>query len=85
MIKNVERRTKSMFSACRSDFPHLAGQGSWGTKSSPGKGTFGGSLSRQKSTGGRPAEHSLSSSPASAQSSMKGKKNAMSKHSGKSL
>jgi hypothetical protein len=67
--------------AKQSDFPHLAGQGSWGTKSSPGKGTFGGSLSKQKSIGGRPAEHSLSSSPASAQSSMKGKKNATSKHS----
>ncbi|GFY95879.1 GYF domain-containing protein [Actinidia rufa] len=65
----------------QSDFPHLASQGSLGSKSSPAKGTFGGSLSRQKSTASRPAERSLSSSPASAQPSLKGKKHAMTKHS----
>ncbi|XP_057504554.1 protein ESSENTIAL FOR POTEXVIRUS ACCUMULATION 1-like [Actinidia eriantha] len=65
----------------QSDFPHLASQGSLGSKSSPAKGTFGGSLGRQKSTAGRPAERSLSSSPASAQPSLKGKKHAMTKHS----
>ncbi|CBI19683.3 unnamed protein product, partial [Vitis vinifera] len=63
------------------DFPHLASQGSWGTKNTPVKGSPGGSLSRQKSMGGRATEHSLSSSPASAQSSLKGKRDAMSKHS----
>ncbi|XP_028109042.1 uncharacterized protein LOC114307823 [Camellia sinensis] len=63
------------------DFPHLANQGSWGTKNTPVKGTLGGSLGRQKSTGGRPAEHSLSSSPASARLSLKGKKDAMTKQS----
>ncbi|XP_059636440.1 protein ESSENTIAL FOR POTEXVIRUS ACCUMULATION 1 [Cornus florida] len=62
------------------DFPHLASQGSWGTKTTPVKGTPGGSLNRQKSVGGRAAERSLSSSPA-AQSSLKGKKSAMTKHS----
>ena len=35
--------------------------------------------------GGRPAEHSLSSSPATTQSSVKGKRDTMSKHSGKVL
>ncbi|KAL6982783.1 hypothetical protein U1Q18_016174 [Sarracenia purpurea var. burkii] len=70
-----------MFRASRSDFPHLANQGSWGTKSSPVKGTFGGSLSRQKSMGGRPSAHSLSSSPVSSQPSLKGKKDSITKHS----
>ena len=73
-----------LFSVSRVDFPHLASQGSWGTKNTPVKGSPGGSLSRQKSMGGRATEHSLSSSPASAQSSLKGKRDAMSKHSGKS-
>ncbi|KAJ6880794.1 hypothetical protein NC652_033975 [Populus alba x Populus x berolinensis] len=39
------------------------------------------SLGRQKSVGGRPAEHSLSSSPATTQSSVEGKRDTMSKHS----
>ncbi|CAL5428918.1 unnamed protein product [Camellia sinensis] len=63
------------------DFPHLANQDSWGTKNTPVKGTLGGPLGRQKSTGGRPAEHSLSLSPASAPLSLKGKKDAMTKQS----
>ncbi|KAK9271198.1 hypothetical protein L1049_026788 [Liquidambar formosana] len=65
--------------AKKADFPQLANHGIWGTKNTPVKGTLGGSLSRQKSTGGRHAEHSLSSSPA--QSSLKGKRDAMTKHS----
>ncbi|CAL5441899.1 unnamed protein product [Camellia sinensis] len=67
------------------DFPHLANQGSCGTKNTPVKGTLGGSLGRQKSTGGRPAEHSFSSSPASAWLSLKGKKDAITKQSGHGL
>ncbi|XP_057502435.1 protein ESSENTIAL FOR POTEXVIRUS ACCUMULATION 1-like [Actinidia eriantha] len=65
----------------QSEFPHLSSQGSLGSKSSPAKGTFGGSLSRQKSTASRPAERYLSSSPASAQPSLKEKKHAVTKHS----
>ncbi|KAH9758670.1 protein ESSENTIAL FOR POTEXVIRUS ACCUMULATION 1 [Citrus sinensis] len=65
----------------QSDFPLLSNQGSWGTKNTPVKATSGGSLSRQKSMGGRTAERTLSSSPASAQSSLKGKKDALTKHS----
>ncbi|KAI8009278.1 hypothetical protein LOK49_LG06G02990 [Camellia lanceoleosa] len=56
-------------------------EGSWGTKNTPVKGTLGGSLGRQKSTSGRPAEHSLSSSPVSARLSLKGRKDAMTKQS----
>ncbi|KAI3460317.1 hypothetical protein Pfo_016980 [Paulownia fortunei] len=67
--------------AKQSDFPELRTQGSWGGKSPPVKGTLGGSLNQQKSIGGRPAEHSLSSSASSAQPSLKGKKNALTKHS----
>ncbi|GFS46503.1 GYF domain-containing protein [Actinidia rufa] len=65
----------------QSEFPHLSSQGSLGSKNSPAKGTFGGSLSRQKSMASRPAERSLSSSPASAQPSLKEKKHAVTKHS----
>lgn len=71
-----------LFVASRADFPNLANQGNWGTKNTPVKGSPGGSLSRQKSMGGRATEYSLSSSPASAQSSVKGKRDAMSKYSG---
>ncbi|CAK9178531.1 unnamed protein product [Ilex paraguariensis] len=67
--------------AKQSDFPQLVNQGSWGTKNSPAKGIPGQSLSRQKSVGGRPVECSLSSSPASVHSSLKGKKDALTKHS----
>ncbi|KAA8528636.1 hypothetical protein F0562_035991 [Nyssa sinensis] len=65
--------------AKQADFPNLANQGSWGTKNTPVKGTPG--LSGQKSMGGRPAEHSLSSSPASTRSTLKGKKDVMNKYS----
>ncbi|GMJ04992.1 Essential for poteXvirus Accumulation 1 [Hibiscus trionum] len=63
------------------DFPVLANAGSWGTKSTPTKGTAIGSLNRQKSVGGRPMERTLSSSPASAHSSLKGKRDMLTKHS----
>ncbi|KAK2988730.1 hypothetical protein RJ640_020995 [Escallonia rubra] len=66
--------------AKQSDFPRLANQGSFG-KNTPVKGTSGGSLSRQKSTSGRAAEHALSTSPAPAHSSLRGKKDASTKHS----
>ncbi|XP_024972231.1 uncharacterized protein LOC112511070 isoform X1 [Cynara cardunculus var. scolymus] len=59
----------------QSDFPQLANQGGW-AKKIPGKGISGGSLSREKSMGGRSAEISLSSSPAS-----KGKRDVLTKHS----
>ncbi|XP_019152929.1 PREDICTED: uncharacterized protein LOC109149562 isoform X2 [Ipomoea nil] len=65
--------------AKQSNFPHLGTQGSWGNRNTPVKGTPGGSLSRQKSTG-RPMEHTLSSSPATS-SSLKGKKEALTKQS----
>ncbi|KAJ9159784.1 hypothetical protein P3X46_025258 [Hevea brasiliensis] len=65
----------------QSEFPQLVNQGSWGTKNTPVKGTPSGSLSRQKSLGGRHAERSLSSSPASVQSSLKGKRDTINKHS----
>ncbi|XP_065881344.1 protein ESSENTIAL FOR POTEXVIRUS ACCUMULATION 1 isoform X2 [Euphorbia lathyris] len=58
----------------QSEFPNLANQGSWGTKNTPPKGTPSGSLNRQKSMGGRNADRALSSSPASAQSSLKAKR-----------
>ncbi|EEF52556.1 conserved hypothetical protein [Ricinus communis] len=65
----------------QSEFPHLVSQGSWGAKNTPVKGSPSGSINRQKSIGGRQAERTLSSSPASAQSSLKGKRDAMNKHS----
>ncbi|XP_031406232.1 protein ESSENTIAL FOR POTEXVIRUS ACCUMULATION 1 isoform X1 [Punica granatum] len=65
----------------RMDFPGLGNQGGWVTKSTPVKGMVGGSLNRQKSAGVKPVERSLSSSPASAQASLKGKKEAMNNHS----
>ncbi|KAK6938807.1 GYF domain [Dillenia turbinata] len=65
----------------RTEFPLLANQGSKGTKSIPLKGSPGGSVSRQKSMGGRTADGYLSSSPAANQSSSKGKRDAMTKHS----
>ncbi|GMJ04994.1 Essential for poteXvirus Accumulation 1 [Hibiscus trionum] len=63
------------------DFPHLANAGSWGAKSTPTKGNASGSLSRQKSVGGRPTDCILSSCPTSAQSSLKGKREILTKHS----
>ncbi|KAL6295724.1 hypothetical protein ACE6H2_003866 [Prunus campanulata] len=65
----------------QADFPHLASQASWGVKNTPVKGTSAGSSSRQKSVGGKPTERLLSSSPASSQSSVKGKRDAMTKQS----
>nr|XP_016489233.1 PREDICTED: uncharacterized protein LOC107809155 isoform X2 [Nicotiana tabacum] len=65
----------------QSEFPQLGNQGSWGSKTTPVKGNPGGSLSRQKSVSSKPAERLLSSSPASAHSSLKGKKDALTKHS----
>ncbi|KAJ6941483.1 hypothetical protein NC651_007303 [Populus alba x Populus x berolinensis] len=65
----------------QSEFPHISSQGSWGTKNTPVKGAPVASLGRQKSVGGRPAEHSLSSSTATTQSSLKGKRDTMNKHS----
>ncbi|TYJ49253.1 hypothetical protein E1A91_A01G121600v1 [Gossypium mustelinum] len=62
------------------DFPLLANAGSRGTKSTPAKGTASGALSRQKSSG-RAIDRSLSSSPSSAQSSLKGKSDMLTKHS----
>lgn len=66
----------------RAEFPKLASQTSWGTKNTPIKGTPSGSFSRQKSVNVRPVEHPLSSSPASG-TSLKGKREAMNKRSGK--
>ncbi|KAF5195777.1 Gyf domain-containing protein, partial [Thalictrum thalictroides] len=57
-------------------FPSLANPGSWGNKSTPVKGTLGGSSSRQKFMG-KPADVSSS---ATAQSS-KGRRDAITKHS----
>ncbi|GAV70277.1 GYF domain-containing protein [Cephalotus follicularis] len=65
----------------QSGFPHLTNQSSWGTKNTPIKSTSGGSLGRQKSLGGRAAERTLTSSPASAQSLLKGKRDTLTKHS----
>ncbi|CAN4122825.1 unnamed protein product [Withania somnifera] len=65
--------------AKQSEYPQLGSQGSWGSRTTPVKGSPGDSLSRQKSVSGKPAEHLLSSSPASAHSSLKGKKDALTK------
>ncbi|CAN1835727.1 Protein ESSENTIAL FOR POTEXVIRUS ACCUMULATION 1 [Linum perenne] len=58
----------------QSEFPNLASQGSWGTKTTPVKATPAGSLSRQKSVTSRPGERQISASPA--KTSLKGKKDA---------
>ncbi|KAL6493108.1 hypothetical protein OROGR_032867 [Orobanche gracilis] len=63
------------------EFPQLETQGSRGSKSTPVMGNPGGTVNRQKSTGGKPADYSLSPSASSARSSLKGKKNAVAKHS----
>ncbi|PIA55684.1 hypothetical protein AQUCO_00700179v1, partial [Aquilegia coerulea] len=62
--------------AKQSGFPSLANPGSWGNKSTPVKGTLGGSSSKQKFMG-KPADVSSS---ATAQSS-KGRRDALTKHS----
>ncbi|KAG9135178.1 hypothetical protein Leryth_013470 [Lithospermum erythrorhizon] len=63
----------------QSDFPQLGSQR--GSKITPPKGTLGGSLSKQKSVSGRGLDYSVSSSPASAHSKVKGKIDASSKES----
>ncbi|XP_048130994.1 protein ESSENTIAL FOR POTEXVIRUS ACCUMULATION 1 isoform X2 [Rhodamnia argentea] len=65
----------------QAEYPKLASQTSWGSKNTPVKGTPSGLFSRQKSVGVRPVEHIRSSSPASGQTSLKGKREAMNKHS----
>ncbi|CAI8606429.1 unnamed protein product [Vicia faba] len=62
-------------------FPQLASQGSRGSKNIPLKGSSPGLLTRQKSASGKPTERPLSSSPASSQSVLKLKRDAMTKHS----
>ncbi|XP_051139287.1 protein ESSENTIAL FOR POTEXVIRUS ACCUMULATION 1-like isoform X2 [Andrographis paniculata] len=57
-----------------SEFPQLGNQGSWGSKSTPVKGTLGGSLNRQKSTGGKSSNYLPSNPSSQAHSSVKGKK-----------
>ncbi|XP_042494717.1 protein ESSENTIAL FOR POTEXVIRUS ACCUMULATION 1-like isoform X2 [Macadamia integrifolia] len=66
--------------AKQSDFPSLAKQSSWGSKVTAVKGTVAGSASRQKSTGSRTADYSVSSSAVS-QSSLRGKRDTISKQS----
>ncbi|CAA2975644.1 uncharacterized protein LOC111408962 isoform X2 [Olea europaea var. sylvestris] len=68
--------------AKQSDFPLLGSQGSWGSKITQTKGgTPGKTLNRQKSSGGGPGEYTISSSPTSSQPSLRGKKDALTKHS----
>ncbi|XP_068653770.1 protein ESSENTIAL FOR POTEXVIRUS ACCUMULATION 1-like isoform X2 [Aristolochia californica] len=64
------------------NFPSLTNVNNWGSKATPSKGSYGGgSLSRQKSSvGSRQVEHTLSSSPASASVSSKGRRDAATKH-----
>lgn len=82
-MTNVLSVFSILFLSSRMAFPELGNQGGWVTKSTPVKGMVGGSLSRQKSAGLRSVERPLSSSPVSARASLKGKKEAMNKHSGK--
>ncbi|XP_051123896.1 protein ESSENTIAL FOR POTEXVIRUS ACCUMULATION 1-like isoform X2 [Andrographis paniculata] len=65
----------------KSGFPQLGSQGSWGSKSGTAKGTLGGSLNRQKTSGVKSADYSLPVSATSAQSSQKEKKSAITKSS----
>lgn len=85
IILGIEERKVILIilSISRADFPHLSGHNSWGTKITPLKGTSAGSLSRQKSMGGKATERAILSSPASVQSSVKRKGDAMTKQSGK--
>lgn len=78
MTCNIKDR---LYIAFRLEFPQLETQGSRGSKSTPVKGNPGGTVNRQKSTGGKP---SASASASSARSSLKGKKSAVAKHSGRS-
>ncbi|KAL8466642.1 hypothetical protein ACS0TY_035621 [Phlomoides rotata] len=74
-LEQVKPETK------QSDYPQLSAQSSLGNKTLPVQGNFGGSLNRQKSTGGRPTDQSLPSFAPSTQSSVKAKKNVPTKHS----
>ncbi|XP_054797133.1 protein ESSENTIAL FOR POTEXVIRUS ACCUMULATION 1 [Prosopis cineraria] len=65
----------------QSDFPQLASEGSVGSRKTPIKSNSPGTLNRQKSISGKPAERSLPSSPASSVSSLKLRKDAVTKHS----
>ncbi|KAL2318700.1 hypothetical protein Fmac_032576 [Flemingia macrophylla] len=65
----------------QSDFPQLASQGGWGTKNVTVKGNSPGLFTRQKSASGKPTERSIASSPATSQSVLKLKKDAMTRHS----
>ncbi|CAA0831564.1 GYF domain-containing protein [Striga hermonthica] len=65
----------------QSEFPQLGTQGSWGSKNTSVKGNPSGILNRQKSTGGKAADYPFSVPASSGQSSLKGKKNATTKHS----
>ncbi|XP_058785332.1 protein ESSENTIAL FOR POTEXVIRUS ACCUMULATION 1-like isoform X2 [Vicia villosa] len=65
----------------QSNFPQLASQGSWGSKNVHMKGNSSGSLSHQKSGSSKPTERLLSSSPVSSQSSLKLKKDVMTRNS----
>ncbi|KAJ7958045.1 GYF domain-containing protein [Quillaja saponaria] len=65
----------------QSEFPQLTSHGSWGSRNAPVKGNSPGSLTRQKSTSGKTAERSHLSLSASSQSSVKLKRDAMTKHS----
>lgn len=65
----------------QSDFPQLGNQGGRTTKSTPGKGASVASLNKQKLAGGKSIDHSFSSSPASIQSSVKGKRDGSTKRS----
>ncbi|XP_043712506.1 protein ESSENTIAL FOR POTEXVIRUS ACCUMULATION 1-like isoform X2 [Telopea speciosissima] len=66
--------------AKQSDFPSLAKQSGWGSKATAVKGTVAGSTSRQKSTGSRSTDYSVSSSAVS-QSLLRGKRDTISKQS----
>ncbi|KAE9603576.1 putative GYF-like domain-containing protein [Lupinus albus] len=63
------------------DLPQLSSQGSWGSKNIPIKDNSVGQMNRQKSGSGKSTERSLSSSPASSQSFLKSKNDAMTKNS----
>ncbi|KAJ4966449.1 hypothetical protein NE237_018298 [Protea cynaroides] len=71
---------QSKLEAKQSDFPSLAKQSSWGSKTTAVKGTVAGSTSRQKSTGTRSADYSVSSSAVS-QSSLRRKRDTVIKQS----
>lgn len=71
----------SKFPWSRLGFPSLVTPSNWGSKSTTAKGSVGGSSTRQKLMGNKSAE----SLPPTAQSSVKGRRDAMTKQSGKVL